>query len=107
MFAWASWHTLVPLLVGTAGLILFVMYEALVAKEPFLLGSIFRDRNAKLVYLQAFMHGLVVCQFLVLELFRSTCSVHRRVYTNSELYRSGVFYTTSPFTTKQSSHIRL
>ncbi|KAJ5895674.1 hypothetical protein N7495_007365 [Penicillium taxi] len=60
MFPWASWHTLVPLLVGSAGLIFFVVYEALIARNPFLLGSIFQDSHSRLIYLQAFMHGLVV-----------------------------------------------
>ncbi|KAJ5345695.1 hypothetical protein N7452_003699 [Penicillium brevicompactum] len=70
MFPWASWHTLVPLLTGTAGLISFVSYEIWVAREPFLLGSIFRDGNSRLIYLQTFTHGLVVwCLLYYLPLY--------------------------------------
>jgi hypothetical protein len=60
LFAWDSWHTLVPLLVGLGGLGAFVIYEMFIAKDPFLLKSIFRDWNAKLVYVQTFMHGVIV-----------------------------------------------
>lgn len=60
LFDWKSWHTLVPLLVGVAGLAAFVIYEMFIAKEPFLLKTIFRDWNAKLVYVQTFLHGLIV-----------------------------------------------
>lgn len=63
LYDWESWHTLVPLLVGVAGLAAFVIYEMFLAKEPFLLKSVFRDWNAKLVYVQTFMHGLIVSLF--------------------------------------------
>lgn len=60
LFPWSSWHTLVPLSLGVMGLVAFVLYEMFLAEAPFLLGSIFRDRNAKLIYIQTFLHGLVV-----------------------------------------------
>jgi hypothetical protein len=60
LFAWDSWHTLVPLLVGVGGLGAFMIYEIFLAREPFLLKSTFRDWNAKLVYVQTFLHGLIV-----------------------------------------------
>ncbi|CAG7934483.1 unnamed protein product [Penicillium olsonii] len=70
MFPWKSWHTLVPLLVGTMGLVSFVTYEIWIAKQPFLLGSIFRDGNSRLIYLQTFMHGLIVwCLLYYLPLY--------------------------------------
>ncbi|KAE8414267.1 major facilitator superfamily domain-containing protein [Aspergillus pseudocaelatus] len=60
MFPWSSWHTLVPLFLGVLGLIIFASYEIWVAPRPFLLRSIFRDRNAKVIYFQTFFHGIVV-----------------------------------------------
>lgn len=60
LFAWNSWDTLVPLLIGLVGLGLFVIYEMFLAREPFLLKTIFRDWNAKLVYVQTFFHGMIV-----------------------------------------------
>ncbi|CAG8364604.1 unnamed protein product [Penicillium salamii] len=70
LFPWKSWHTLVPLFVGTMGLMLFVIYEIWIAKQPFLLGSIFRDGNSRLIYLQTFMHGLIVwCLLYYLPLY--------------------------------------
>ncbi|KAL2831978.1 major facilitator superfamily domain-containing protein [Aspergillus pseudoustus] len=64
MFPWYSWRTLVPLSVGVLGLVLFTAYETWIAHEPFLLRSIFRERNAKGIYLQTFLHGLLVWSLL-------------------------------------------
>ena len=33
-YAWSSAHVLAPLIIGLVGMILFVLYEAKVAKEP-------------------------------------------------------------------------
>ncbi|KAI9924237.1 hypothetical protein MW887_007187 [Aspergillus wentii] len=70
MFPWSSWHTLVPLLVGAMGLIVFVIYEMFIATEPFLLRSIFRHWNTRFIYFQTFVHGIVVwCLLYYLPLY--------------------------------------
>ncbi|GFG15660.1 uncharacterized transporter C3H1.06c [Aspergillus udagawae] len=64
MFPWSSWHTLVPISLGIFGLTLFTVYETWVAREPFLLRSIFWEWNPKLIYLQTFCHGVLVWSLL-------------------------------------------
>lgn len=58
MYAWDSWRTLVPLLVGAAGLIGFVFYEAYVPVEPVIPLSLFRTRTALVTYVGTVIHGI-------------------------------------------------
>ncbi|KAF3926324.1 hypothetical protein AA313_de0201265 [Arthrobotrys entomopaga] len=60
MYAWNSWRTLVPLLVGAAGLIGFVFYEKYVAAEPLIKLGVFAQRTAAVNYLGTVMHGIVL-----------------------------------------------
>ena len=60
MFPWSSWHTLVPLLLGAAGMVGFVLYERYVAVEPLVRLSVFGNWTARVTYLQTIIHGMVV-----------------------------------------------
>jgi len=60
MYSWSSWRTLVPLLVGAAGLIGFCFFERYIAPEPLLRLSIFSNRTANIAYLTTTMHGMVL-----------------------------------------------
>ena len=60
MFPWSSWHTLVPLLLGVAGMVGFVLYERYIAVEPLVQLSIFGNWTARVTYLQTTIHGMVV-----------------------------------------------
>ncbi|KAK6537998.1 hypothetical protein TWF694_010891 [Orbilia ellipsospora] len=60
MYAWTSWRTLVPLLVGAAGLIGFIFYEKYVAAEPLIKLGVFGQRTAAVNYLGTVMHGIVL-----------------------------------------------
>jgi MFS family permease len=51
MYPWSSWRTLVPLLIGAAGLIGFCLFEAYVAPEPLLRLSVFGNRTANIAYM--------------------------------------------------------
>jgi hypothetical protein len=64
MYPWDSWRTLVPLIVGFAGLIAFVLYEIYIAKEPMIRLAIFGNRSSSLVYLQTFIHGMILWSLL-------------------------------------------
>lgn len=64
MYNWKSWHTLVPLLLGFGGLIAFIPYEYFVAKEPVVRFSIFGNWTSRLVYLQTFIHGIILWSIL-------------------------------------------
>ena len=60
MYSWSSWHTLVPLLVGGAGLIGFCFYEAYLAPEPLLRLSVFGNRTVNIGYATTTLHGMLL-----------------------------------------------
>ena len=79
MYAWDSWHTLVPLLVGVVGVIAFSFYDyGLTAKaldsegkdvpgsiiQPIIRFSIFSSWTLRLLYLQTLVHGMVLWSLL-------------------------------------------
>lgn len=64
MYSWSSFRTLVPLLVGLMGLVAFGAYEYYVPLEPMVRYSIFQTRTSKIVYLQTFIHGIVLWALL-------------------------------------------
>ncbi|XXG96371.1 hypothetical protein Hte_002653 [Hypoxylon texense] len=58
-YPWGSWHILVPLLVGAAGLVLFVVYEGLPSvTEPVMPLRMFSNRTAIIVYAITFLNSL-------------------------------------------------
>jgi hypothetical protein len=63
-YAWSSWRTLVPLIIGLAGLVAFVPYELYVAQEPMVRFSIFRNWTARAAYMQTFIHGIILWSLL-------------------------------------------
>ncbi len=71
-FRWHSAATLVPLCLGTAGLLWTMAYECLLTEEPFLRLSLFRDASSTATYLCGAIQGLVV---------RSPCCAVGRVFT--------------------------
>lgn len=66
-YAWESWRTLVPLIVGLVGLIGFVLYEKYGAREPLIRLSIFQNRTAIVNYLGTIIHGMVLWCLLYYE----------------------------------------
>ena len=64
MFPWSSWRTIVPLLLGAAGLMGFVVYEATVPHDPIIRLSIFKRRTALLCYFSTFLHGIILWSVL-------------------------------------------
>jgi hypothetical protein len=50
MYAWTSWRTLVPLIIGAIGLVGFVFWEVYGAAEPLIRLSIFSNRSAAIAY---------------------------------------------------------
>ena len=64
MFDWSSWHTLVPLIVGIAGLVLFCLYEGLVAKYTLLPLALFKTPSTSLAYFVTFIHGIILWSVL-------------------------------------------
>ncbi|KAJ5631074.1 uncharacterized protein N7484_011174 [Penicillium longicatenatum] len=60
MFSWSSWHTLVPLILGLAGLLGFCVYEAYVAAQPLIPSGVFSNATMCLCYFGIFLHGLIL-----------------------------------------------
>lgn len=70
MFAWSSFRTLVPLILGVCGLFAFVMYEIHVPKIPLIPLSIFSSRTAAVNYIGTLVHGMVLwCLLYYLPLY--------------------------------------
>ncbi len=64
MYAWSSWHTLVPIIVGLFGLSLFVIYEAKFATYTVLPLGIFRNKDTNIAYFLTWIHGIILWSIL-------------------------------------------
>ncbi|MCJ1385149.1 hypothetical protein MMC17_008268 [Xylographa soralifera] len=60
MFSWSSWHTLVPLLLGLFGLVLFVLYDAKLAAHTLLPLGLFKNISTSIAYFLTFLHGIIL-----------------------------------------------
>lgn len=60
MYAWSSWQTILPLLLGVSGLIGFICFENHLAREPLIRFAIFKQRTAIVNYFGTFIHGVVL-----------------------------------------------
>jgi len=60
MYSWTSWRTLVPLVIGIVGLIVFGLYERFVVTEPVIRLSIFANRTVNIAYVNTVIHGMVL-----------------------------------------------
>ncbi|KAE8388989.1 major facilitator superfamily domain-containing protein [Aspergillus alliaceus] len=64
IYPWTSWHTLVPLIFGAAGLIAFMTYEHHVARNPFIPPLIYSNVSSAINYLGVFLLGLIMWTLL-------------------------------------------
>lgn len=64
MFPWASYETLVPLLLGALGMIAWAVYESLVPNTPMVPLAILKTRTAAIAFIGTFLMGFV--QFALL-----------------------------------------
>jgi len=64
MFDWNSWHTVVPMVIGILGLIVFLLYSKYIALQPLIRGSIFSTSTSIVGYLGTFVHGIIVWSLL-------------------------------------------
>ena len=71
MYSWTDWRTLVPLLLGTAGLVGFLVYSKYVPAQPLIKGSIFSTRTAIVSYLGTLLHGAIASPLSSISPFRS------------------------------------
>ncbi|KAE8136541.1 major facilitator superfamily domain-containing protein [Aspergillus pseudotamarii] len=64
MYAWNSWHTILPLVLGFCGLVTFIVYEKLFAVSPLIPLHIFHDLSSSFNYLGCFLHGMLLWSVL-------------------------------------------
>ena len=70
-YPWSSWRTLLPIIVGAAGLVAMVVWERSWASKPFLRLELFNSHSAIVAYSCAVWQGLLVGhRFLFLTRFR-------------------------------------
>ncbi|KAL4736684.1 major facilitator superfamily domain-containing protein [Aspergillus similis] len=60
LYDWDSWRTLVPLIIGVVGLLVFSFYEYRFAKDPIIPPKIFQNRTAAVSFAGSFLQGLVL-----------------------------------------------
>ncbi|KAL3476720.1 major facilitator superfamily domain-containing protein [Aspergillus californicus] len=64
LYPWYSWHTLVPLIVGALGLVIFTVYEHYVPPNPFVSPCIYRSISSTVNYFGIFILGMVMWMIL-------------------------------------------
>jgi MFS family permease len=85
MYSWSSWHTLVPLIIGIAGVVAFGFYERRLSHrafdaegvplpgnniEPIIRYSIFNNTTMLVTYLETVLHGIILwCLLYFLPLY--------------------------------------
>ncbi|PGH12242.1 hypothetical protein AJ79_04422 [Helicocarpus griseus UAMH5409] len=73
MYDWGSWRTLVPLIIGGVGLIVTMIYEFKLTKNPIIPVAIFSTRTAIVTYIETVLHGLVLwCGLYYMPLYLET-----------------------------------
>lgn len=69
-YTWDSWHTLVPLSIGAAGLLVFAFYEYRFAADPIIPPSLFQNRTSTASFIGSVLQGLILwCTLYYLPLY--------------------------------------
>ncbi|KAJ5865122.1 uncharacterized protein N7529_007038 [Penicillium soppii] len=69
-YDWDSWRTLVPLIVGGVGLLVFAYYEYRFATDPIIPPVIFQNRTATVSFIGSVLQGLILwCALYYLPLY--------------------------------------
>ncbi len=65
-YAWSSLQTILPIVLGVAGLVGCILWEAYGAALPFFRLSLFKSRSANAAYFGTFLQGLIVSYIFLL-----------------------------------------
>ncbi|KAA8645402.1 uncharacterized protein ATNIH1004_006821 [Aspergillus tanneri] len=69
MYSWGSWHTLVPLIIGGTGILIFIIYETY-ANNPMIPHSVFGNRSTTIAFATSWLQGLILwCALYYLPLY--------------------------------------
>ncbi|KAK5077939.1 hypothetical protein LTR64_003657 [Lithohypha guttulata] len=86
-FDWSSWQTIVPLVVGAAGIMITIGYEAKLAKFPFLRRGCFSSISTNACYVAAMLHGLTLYMALYyVSFYFSSVKFYGAVRTGTSLF---------------------
>jgi len=95
-FSWSSPHVLVPLILGNVGLVLFMIYEAIVPRYPVVPLQLFNTWTGISGYLQSFINSFCLLGLLYyLPVYFQACKDASPVRSGIDLF--GICYTTVPF----------
>ncbi|EFR05316.1 hypothetical protein MGYG_08327 [Nannizzia gypsea CBS 118893] len=87
MYDWSSWRTLVPLILGIAGLVGNMLYETCVAAEPMIPVTVFATRTAIVSYIETVIHGLVLwCGLYYMPLYFETVKEYSPILSGVALF---------------------
>ena len=87
MYAWDSWRTLVPLIIGSIGLIAFVFWEEYGAKEPLIRTVVFKNRTAAASFFMTVLHGMILwCILYYLPLYYEAVKGYTPIVTGVALF---------------------
>lgn len=87
MYAWDSWRTLVPLIIGAVGLAATMLYETYVAANPIIPVSVFATRTAIVSYMETVLHGLVLwCSLYYFPLYFETVKEYSPILSGVALF---------------------
>ncbi|GJE99893.1 MFS general substrate transporter [Phanerochaete sordida] len=85
-FPWTSAHVLAPLIIGVVGILGFLVYEALVAREPLVPFSLIANRTSLSGYIQTFLTPVVVVAVIYyLPTYYQACKLASPLHAGVEL----------------------
>ncbi|KAJ5475214.1 hypothetical protein N7539_008280 [Penicillium diatomitis] len=86
-YPWSSWHTLVPLCIGAAGLLVFAFYEARFARDPIIPPMIFQNRTATVSFIGSILQGLILwCTLYYLPLYYEAVKEYSPILSGVALF---------------------
>ncbi|KAF3391627.1 hypothetical protein F1880_007766 [Penicillium rolfsii] len=86
-YPWDSWRTLVPLIIGAAGLLVFSFYEYRFATDPIIPPKVFRNRTATVSFIGSILQGLVLwCMLYYLPLYYEAVKEYSPIISGIALF---------------------
>ncbi|OJJ31224.1 hypothetical protein ASPWEDRAFT_119448 [Aspergillus wentii DTO 134E9] len=87
LYDWDSWRTLVPLIIGAVGLIVFGLYEYFIAADPIIPPKIFQNRTATVTFIGSLLQGLVLwCVLYYLPLYYQAVKEYSPILSGVALF---------------------
>ncbi|CAG8051214.1 unnamed protein product [Penicillium olsonii] len=97
-YPWGSWRTIVPLVLGIAGLVVFAWYECYMAKDPMIPQSVFQNRTTTIVYVCTIILGLLLwCLLYYLPLYYEAVHGYTPIISSVAIFPET--FTIGPITT--------